>query len=89
MSWCKINVSEYDEVHRLYGNVLLRLFEVGLLLSSFSTPLLGAGILGDEPRRHALECGPRGDHFDHLALGFANDINSTPRHRAHTRTCGG
>jgi succinate dehydrogenase / fumarate reductase cytochrome b subunit len=25
--------SLYDDVHRLYGNVLLRLFEVGLLLS--------------------------------------------------------
>src|SRR5712671_6475964 len=43
--------------------------------------LVGAGALGNESRRHALERGPGGDHFDHLALGLANDINSAPRHR--------
>src|SRR5215510_929753 len=45
--------------------------------------LLGAGVLGDEPRRHALERGPGGDHFDHLALGLANDVDPPPRHGAH------
>src|SRR6266566_3689711 len=45
--------------------------------------LVGARVLGDEPRGHALERGPGGDHFDHLALGLANDVNSPPGNRAH------
>src|SRR5262249_989542 len=45
--------------------------------------LVGARVLGDKPRRHALEHGPGGDHFDHLALGLANDINPAARNRAH------
>src|SRR5262249_6177938 len=45
--------------------------------------LVGARVLGDEPRRHAFERGPGGDHLDHLALGFADDVNPAPRNRAH------
>src|SRR5262249_22004434 len=45
--------------------------------------LVGAGVLGDEPRRHALERGPGGDHLDHLALGLANDVDPAPGNRAH------
>src|SRR5215510_10285718 len=42
-----------------------------------------AGILGDQPRRHALERRPGGDHLDHLALGLAHHIDAAPGHRAH------
>src|SRR5262245_20416530 len=45
--------------------------------------LLGAGVFGDQACRHALERGPGGDHFDHLALGLADDVNSAARHRAY------
>ena len=40
-------------------------------------------VLGDQPRRHALERRPGGDHLDHLALGLAHDIDAAARHRAH------
>ncbi len=42
-----INIDEdlYDEVHQLYGNVLLRLFEVGLLLALLFHALNGIRIV--------------------------------------------
>ena len=40
-----INTSYYDEVHRLYGNILLRLFECGLLLALLYHSLNGLRIV--------------------------------------------
>ena len=40
-------------------------------------------MLGDQPRRHAFERRPGGDHLDHLALGLAHDVDAAARHRAH------
>src|SRR5262249_24683772 len=45
--------------------------------------LVGTGMLGDEPRGHALERGPGGNHLDHLALGLANDVKPAAGNRAH------
>jgi hypothetical protein len=35
-----------------------------------------------EARRHRFERGPHLDHFDDLALRFANDVDAPPGHRA-------
>ena len=44
---------------------------------------LVAGVLGDQPRRHAFERRPGGDHLDHFGPGLAHDIDAAARHRAH------
>src|SRR5262249_53521089 len=44
---------------------------------------VGTGVVVEEPRRQARERGRGGDHFDHLALGLANDVDPPPRHGAH------
>ncbi len=41
-----------------------------------------AGVQGREPRRHGLERRPHLDHFDHFALGLADDVDTAPRYRA-------
>src|SRR6516165_2833992 len=44
--------------------------------------LVIARVLRDQPRSHALERRPGGDHLDHLALGLAHDVNAAARNGA-------
>src|SRR6185436_18975746 len=39
-------------------------------------------MLGDQPRRHAFQRSPGGDHLDHLDLRLAHDIDAAPWHGA-------
>src|SRR5450631_2737651 len=39
-------------------------------------------VQGCESRRHGLKRCPNLDHFNYLALGFANDVDAAPRHGA-------
>ena len=39
--------------------------------------------LRDQPRRHAFQRRPGGDHFDHLALRLAHHVDAAAWHRAH------
>ena len=54
--------SVYDEIHRLYGNVLLRLFEVGLLLALLFHTLNG-------PRIVAVDFFPGAGAWERRLLG--------------------
>src|SRR6516225_2778157 len=44
--------------------------------------LLVAGVLRNQPCRHAFERGPGGNQLDDFALGFAHHIDAAARHRA-------
>src|SRR5215467_16310976 len=48
-----------------------------------SRDLLVRGVAGDQPRGHALQGRPGGDHLDHFPLGLAHHIDAAPRNRTH------
>src|ERR1700757_4612069 len=45
--------------------------------------LLIGGMPGDEPRGHALQGRPGGDHLDHFPLGLAYHVDAATRNRPH------